>query len=86
MATGKSRKTKIWEVEKALDPYTHHWEREATAIVSRLERDVRRLLRKTIWCEDNMRMGDLLHRASLKQELLKEVRSVLGFGSPMQFN
>ena len=76
MGTGNHKTTRIWEVEKALG--SRDWVPKAAAVVSRLGREVARLRRETIRCKDNTRMGDLMCRIFLKQELLSEVGTVLG--------
>jgi hypothetical protein len=77
MPTDVSRKTKIWQVEKALNPDIREWEGEATAKRHGLEKDLRVLQRKINVCHDTKRMEDLWHRYYSKKTLLNRVESVL---------
>jgi hypothetical protein len=72
-----SRKIKIWEVEKILNPDIRNWEGEATAKKHELGKDLRVLQRRINACHDRKRIEALWHRYYSKKTLLDRVESVL---------
>jgi hypothetical protein len=62
-----------------LNPHLRDWEGEATAKRLKLEKDLGHLNRRINACNDEKRMGDLLHCYYLEQELLQKVGNILEF-------